>query len=217
MRSRRIPLPLGIVLVLLVSLLASQVQAHQPSLPLPYRSVTQFSNPTYLQDLYVRTNGEILLTTVEPNGSIQLVTNATSKSPKISLIHTFSDLNGVTGIVETQPGIINFLAGIQVVFGVGKVGTFGVWELDMRNSTPNFREIVRIPEAGLLAGMIQVPNEPTSVLIADSLLGLVWRVDTLTRKLEIASQDENMFMPSWAATPFGIDGLGIYDGEAGCC
>lgn len=211
MRSCRASMLLDFVLILLTAILAVQVQA-QSSLPLPYRNVAQFSDPTYLEDLHVRNNGDILLTTVEPNGSIWLVTNVTSSSPKVSLIHTFPDLNGVTGLVETRPGIITLLAGNQVVFGVAVIGSWGVWELDMRNSTPSLREIVRIPEAGLLVGIVQVPNEPTSVLIADSLLGLVWRVDTLTGTLEIASKDENMLGPPWGATSFGINGLGIRDG-----
>ncbi|CAI7657618.1 unnamed protein product [Penicillium glandicola] len=44
-------------------------------------------------------------------------------------------------------------------------------------------------------------------------MGLVWRVDTRTRKYEPAiKDDETMHFPAWAVTPFGINGLLILNG-----
>ncbi|KAJ6183639.1 hypothetical protein N7519_004940 [Penicillium mononematosum] len=41
----------------------------------------------------------------------------------------------------------------------------------------------------------------------------VWRVDTRTRKYELAiKDDETMHFPAWEVTPFGINGLHILNG-----
>lgn len=69
---------------------------------------------------------------------------------------------------------------------------------------------MRIPEGGLLAGIEALPDSRSIVLLSDSTMGLGWRVDTRTRKYELAiKHDETMHLPAWAVTPFGINGLHI--------
>jgi hypothetical protein len=204
--------------VLLTASLINRVQASHSSLPLPLRQIYQFSNPTYLQSIHVRSNGDILVTTVWPNASIYSVSGATTNTPTVSLVHTFDDINAVTGIIETQPDVIAFLGGNQSSLGIGINGTFGVWELDLRPaygsnpSKPIIKELVLIPNGGLLAGVVAVPDSPTTLLVSDSTLGLVWRVDTLTRQYALAIQDATMHSPPWAVSQFGVNGVHVHNG-----
>ncbi|EFE33206.1 uncharacterized protein ARB_07958 [Trichophyton benhamiae CBS 112371] len=208
----------------LVSILPFLVNAAtecRPSLPLPYRVLHQFPDPTYLQSLYVRSNGDILLTTAWPNGTIYYVSGPTTKSPKVTQVYQFDPkvVNVTTSIIETRPDVYAFFAGQQVHLGIGINGTFGVWELDLRPTRRRLnpgkaivKELVHIPNGGLLSGLDVVPDDSSTLLVADSTVGVVWHVDTVARKYKLGIQDPAMPGPPWAATQFGIDGLQYHKG-----
>jgi hypothetical protein len=204
-------------LVISICILASytlSVQADWQSHPLPLRDLHKFPILTYLQDIAVGTNGDIYMTTVFPDASIYSITGATSKSPTASTVHKFRSLNAATGIIETQPGIYTFLAGNQSSLGVGIHGTFSVFELDTRDgdSEPLITELVPVPEAGLIVGVIPVPGVPNTLLVSDSTLGKIYRVNTATRQYESILQDASMIPPPWSPLPFGIGGIQLHKG-----
>lgn len=198
-------------------------QAGVPEHILPQRLIYQFTLPTYLESLYVRENGDLYVSTVHPNASIYSITGATNEAPKMSHIHTFDihDINGCPSIIETQPDVLTVICGLQTSIGLAINGTFGVWELDLRPTRgvygalfgrPSMREVVRIPGGGLLSVVERLPGNPTTVLVSDATMGLVWRVDTLTGQYEVAMQAPHMEHVPWSATPFGINGIHVHDG-----
>lgn len=195
-----------------VACLAVSVQASHHSLPLPLRKIHQFPLTTYLQDVAVASNGDIYMTTVFPDASIYSVSGATTTTTTVSLVHKFDEMNAATGIIETQPGVFTFLAGRQSSLGVGIHGTFGVFELDTRYGKPIITELVHIPDGGLIVGVIPIPGVPNTLLVSDSTLGKVWRVNTATRKYEQILQDASMHPPPWALLPFGIGGIQLHKG-----
>ncbi|KAF3484366.1 uncharacterized protein GIQ15_03690 [Arthroderma uncinatum] len=208
-------------LVSLLGFLVNSATACQPSLPLPYRVLHRFPDPTYLQSLYVRSNGDILVTTAWPNGTIYYVAGPTTKSPKVSLVHTFDPeiVNVATSIIETQPDVYAFYAGKQVHLGIGINGTFGVWELDLRPTRRRYnpgkaivRELVHIPNGGLLSGLEPIPDRPSTLLVADSTVGVIWHVDTITRKYKLGIEDPALRGPAWAPTQFGVNGIQYHKG-----
>ena len=201
-----------LALVHVVTCLAVSVQASHHSFPLPLRDIHQFPLTTYLQDVAVASNGDIYITTVSPDASIYSVSSATTTTPTASLVHKFDDINAATGIIETQPGVFTFLAGRQSSLGVGIHGTFGVFELDTRHGKPIITELVHVPDGGLIIGVIPIPGVPNTLLVSDSTLGKVWRVNTATRKYEQVLQDASMNSPAWAPLPFGIGGIQLHKG-----
>ncbi|KAJ5944346.1 hypothetical protein N7516_004514 [Penicillium verrucosum] len=199
----------------LLSAITTISQAVQ--LPLPVKLVHQFPAPTYLNSLYVRPNGDIYVTTVWPDASIYSVTGANTDAPTGSLVHTFDEINVVTSITEAEPGVLVFLGGNQSSIGVGVFGTFGVYEIDIRpqakGGKASIRYAVPMPDAGLMTGIQALPLSPSTLLVSDSFLGLVYKVDTMTGKYEVAIKDEaSMGHPSWTVTPFGINNLRIHNG-----
>lgn len=202
--------------IIAVTLLATTVRA--VSLPFPLRTVYQFSLPTYLNNIFIRPNGDIYVTTVWPNASIYSISAPNADHPVMTLIHTFDEINATTAIVETRPNVLAFLGGNQSSLGVGINGTFGVWELDLhptldgKGGKPSIQELVSIPDGGLLVGIRPLPDAPSTVLVSDSTAGVVWRVDTLTREYELGLQDSDMVGPVWGATQFGINGVQIRKG-----
>lgn len=153
-----------------------------------------------------------------PNASIYYVSNVTKPNLKVSLIHTFDEVNAATGIIETEPDVFAFLAGKQSHLGIGINGTFGVWELDLRPTrghtpgSPIIRELIHIDDAGLIISLIPVPNDPDSYLVSDSTMGVVWRVNLKTREYKLGIEADGMRSVVWAATQFGISTIEIHKG-----
>ncbi|KAL8790923.1 MAG: hypothetical protein Q9213_000348 [Squamulea squamosa] len=193
-----------------VQCLALNVAQTHHSFPLPLRILHQFPLPTYLQSAAVRTDGDIYIVTNFPDGSTYSISGATTDSPNISHIHRAGDVNAATGITETQPGVFNILAGRQSDLGVGVHGSFSVFELDTRFGKPAITELVRLPDNGLVVGVIPIQGVPNTLLVSDSTLGKLLRVNTRTRKYEEILQDPSMIPPPWAVLPFGIGGMQMH-------
>lgn len=190
--------------------LTTSVQSGYPFSPLPLRDIYQFPLTTCLEGVAIASNGDIYATTVYPDASIYSVSGATKTTPKVSHVHKFKDINAATGIIETQPGVFIFLAGKQSALGMGIRGTFGIWELDTRHGEPNVTELVHVPDGGLLVSVVPVPGASNTLLVSDSTLGKVWRVNTATRTYEQVLHDASMIPPPWGFLPFGIGGIQLH-------
>ena len=158
----------------------------------------QWPLPTYVQSIYIRANGDVLVTTVFPRASIYAITDVRTQDPKVTLVHTFDQINAVTGIIEMKPDVFAFMGGMQSSLGVGIDGTFGIWELDLRPARGSYtgdvsiQELVHLPLAGLIGSFDLLPGDPTVLLVADTFKGVVWRVDTKARSYAIAARDKHM-------------------------
>jgi hypothetical protein len=64
----------------------------------------------------------------------------------------------------------------------------------------------------MLNGMASLPAQPHIVLIADSRLGCLFRVDTRTGISKVAFKDDSLAAPTNASLPIGINGLKIARG-----
>lgn len=64
-------------------------------------------------------------------------------------------------------------------------------------------------------GLVSLPSDPNVLLIADSLLGSIWRVDLSAKTAVQAISDDLMAVASSGYGPaLGIDGLKLYTDEA---
>ncbi|OJJ97694.1 hypothetical protein ASPACDRAFT_62667 [Aspergillus aculeatus ATCC 16872] len=195
---------------------------HAPELPLPLRQIYRFpSFPTYLESIYVRSNGDLLAVTAFPDASLYYLTGVTKANdpddpPTVTLIRAFDEVNTLTSIIETQPDIFTIVAGNTSTYATVIPGTFGVWELDLRptknnsKQPPQAREIVRIAGGGFMTGMDTI--SPTTVLVSDGSNGLVWRVDLTTGAYDLAIQVPAMHYPPWASAPVGVNDINIHNG-----
>lgn len=85
----------------------------------------------------------------------------------------------------------------------------------MRNFSPgspaSVKKIVGIPEAVLLNGAETLPGESPCVLVADSVRGLVWKVEPEVGKASIFAEVKEM-KPPILGLPVGVNGIKIRDG-----
>src|SRR3569833_3815204 len=206
------------VFVLIIGV-SSQSNNNSSSIKLPLfsRSVFQFGfNGTWIENIAVRRNGDLLLTTAFPSGNLFLVQNATSPQPSMVPVFAFPT-NTTNGIVEIRPDVFVVIAenisqsdnpanGVQ--------GTDQVWEVTLSDTTVTTqgrsavtaRKITDMPDAPRLKGAAANPNT-TAVLLGDSKLGEAFRLDTATGNYTKAFQ-----FPEMAPVPNSTssdDALGV--------
>ncbi|KAI1364332.1 hypothetical protein F5Y08DRAFT_307311 [Xylaria arbuscula] len=87
-----------------------------------------------------------------------------------------------------------------------------VWELDLRKEEPATRVITKIPESGFLNGVTSISGCSSAVLVADTGLSLVWRVDTATGQYEKAAEVPEMLPVANATMQLGVNGVHVRGG-----
>jgi hypothetical protein len=191
------------------------------SLPLPARTVAQLDAvPTWLENIAVRPNGDLLVTQLAPLPVLLTVKSPTSTHATLEPIYQWNapNVTKLLGITETYPDTFAIIAGNATADATGYVGTFSVWEAKFpssMSSTPTFRKLANIPEAMFLNGIIPLPDRPHIVLIPDSQFGLLFRLDTRSGKYEVIA-DRPEFKPyperQNKTVGFGINGVRVRDG-----
>ena len=187
--------------------------------PLASKLAFQFdSNDTWIENIAVRQNGDLLLTLAAPSGNLFLLQNPTAPQPTLVPLFAFPT-NTTNGIVETRPDTFVVIAENISQSGDpanGVRGTDQVWEVTLLSSATDppgvvARKIADMPDAPRLNGAAAVPNT-TAVLLGDSQLGAAFRLDTATGRYTQAFR-----LPEMAPVPganssddaLGINGMKI--------
>jgi len=175
--------------------------------------VHQFPLPTWIENLAVRSNGQILLTIITKP---ELYLLDPSNPEKAILVHTFSEVGILSGIVEVDDDVFcvaggNFsLETFQSEHGAGRI-----WEVDMKSfdtdSKVNVKEIAHLTGSGLLNGMEVLKSSENTILLADSDVGCVWKVNVKDGKIEKLVDVDEMKSPPPPALQMGINGLKVRD------
>lgn len=194
-------------------------------LPLPSKTIFQFDQLGYwIENIAVCQNGDLLVTILDPAPLLYRISAPSSPEPVAELVYDFSEVSGLLGITETKPNTFVLAGGNFSSTGVGTPGTSSVWEVafgprhgssDNHNDSapaPAVRKITDIAPAVFLNGVETVPGRENLVLISDSTLGLVYRVDTQTGDHEVAIQVPEMAPLANASLLIGINGIKVQEG-----
>lgn len=162
------------------------------------------------ENLAFRSNGHLLATTAFPSALLWYIDPSSIASPL--LLKNFTMLDATLGITELAHDMF-------YVVGSGANVSSNIYSVDMRPFTtcpngtalapPVIKEIGSIPFALALNGMTYIHRSDKFVLIADTLLGGVWKFDVETGKSDLIIQDSSMEGPKnkTAFAAFGINGL----------
>ena len=169
------------------------------------RMVYQFEAHATLENLAPRSNGQLVLT-VSDQPAIYNIDPSKEHQPP-SLLYHFPNASSTTGIAEIAPDIFAVVTGNWSTVTYQAVpGTFYVWSVDLTTSTPTAKIIAPMPEGAALNGATTLDGSPDLLLIADSTLGAVWRLNLTTGDYSIAIQ--NPLFSNWSSTwPMGINGI----------
>ncbi|KAF2095109.1 hypothetical protein NA57DRAFT_79597 [Rhizodiscina lignyota] len=184
------------------------------ALPLPGDSavgvIWTFPNGTWIENLAVRQNGEVLCTSLT-KAALYMVNPFQHTA---QLVHQFDQGDDLLGITEVENDVFAIVsANISFTTSTAMPGSAALWRVDMaawEQGMPNAVTLVsRLLDVGLPDGIVALPDQLGLALLADAAKGRVWKVDVWTGEHSVAFQSE-LFRPNTSVLPLGIDGLSIW-------
>nr|A0A2U8U2M1.1 RecName: Full=Putative hetero-Diels-Alderase asR5; AltName: Full=Xenovulene A biosynthesis cluster protein R5; Flags: Precursor [Sarocladium sp. 'schorii']AWM95794.1 putative hetero-diels alderase [Sarocladium sp. 'schorii'] len=172
--------------------------------PLPSRVVHNWPNGTWIENISVRPNGNLLVSQSTPRGRVWQVKEPWLDEPKVELAYDFDEwVDRIIGIGETTPD--KYVVVGSRFYSLDPQSsqverTFCAMELDFtKGEKPSARLVARFPHANLLQSVSALPWDRSVVLISDQYLlhpradwedltpgpGQIWRLDTKTGHHEI--------------------------------
>ncbi|KXJ90371.1 hypothetical protein Micbo1qcDRAFT_226279 [Microdochium bolleyi] len=204
---------------LALSAVAIAAPAAQPPSQAPaYRVVAQLAaNNTFLENLAFRRNGDMLVTQNINSPALYIVKQpfAATGQAELTLLHKFADADGALGIVQVAPD--HFVVATSKWDGITPVAESETLQyVKLKPDGSGVAEsgfVGRYPEAGLLNGAIALGDCHGSILVADSVLGLVYKINPFTGASATAVEVPEMKAsdPN-AALQLGANGIKIRDG-----
>ncbi|KIM91308.1 hypothetical protein PILCRDRAFT_526 [Piloderma croceum F 1598] len=176
---------------------------------LAVRDIHQFPNATWIENLAVRKDGQILVTVLSAPELYQV--DPFHPNSPATLIYRIPEVTGLTGIVELRRDVFYVIAGnFSIATFKTTNGSYSVWEIDMRkskvangsvNPPPIVSKVTDIPERSFLDGMA-VLSKSKGLVIGDAGAGAVSTLNVGTAKYSKTIDDPTM-------TPAGPLMLGI--------
>ena len=149
--------------------------------------IYQFKTEVALENFSPRSNGQLVITTANEPSVYGLDPSERSQPPK--LLYQFPNASSALGIAEIAHDVFAVVVGNFSTPESAVPGSFSIWSLDLTTSTPTADIIASMPEAVALNGATTLDGSPDILLIADSALGTVWRLNLTTRNYSIAIRD----------------------------
>ncbi|KAK5696639.1 hypothetical protein LTR97_007943 [Elasticomyces elasticus] len=189
------------------------------------RTVYEFPNTTWVENLAIRPNGHILTTII----GLPEVWNVDPFSQTAELVYTFPEpANSVLGITETEPDVFAVVVGFFNPATIsGLKGSYSIWSIDLReehwgngphhhhqppsnDTKAQVNKITDIPSAVFLNGLTTLPSSHGElILVGDSFQGVIYSVNLRTSAFAIVL-DEPEFKPlPTALFLLGVNGIHV--------
>ncbi|KAH7118135.1 hypothetical protein B0J13DRAFT_570559 [Dactylonectria estremocensis] len=199
---------LSLYLLTILSWCAASWAAPQHTNDVSVSIVDTIEDTVNLENIAVRRNGDVLVTSVSSSTIFQVSTK--NSYPPVAVAQIPSR-NATLGIVELEQDIF-YVAAADISGSGGSENE--IWKLDMRSlRLTEFGKVkhpatltlsAKVPNAGLLNGMTRLAGiDNTHILVADSNGGNVIRVNVRTGKVAVVQQHPTM------STIVGELGVGI--------
>ncbi|MCJ1393176.1 hypothetical protein MMC18_006048 [Xylographa bjoerkii] len=182
-------------------------------------NVWEFSNETWVENIAVHANGQLLVTFISSPVVYQVYP---LKVKKPALVYQFPDALAALGIAEVESDIFAVIAGnwSDKTFS-GTTGSFSVWKVDVRSfessadgSTTSPTSIVKISDilnGVFLNGLTLLDKKAGNILISDAGAGVVLKVNTITGEHDVIIDDPLMKPKPGAFPVLGINGIHIHE------
>ncbi|KAK3665386.1 hypothetical protein LTR22_003616 [Elasticomyces elasticus] len=203
-------------LFLLHSLIVHGLQ--QPDNTTPVRLLYEYPLGTWIENIAVRSNGDLLLTILNVPHLDQLSPFKPNATPQT--IYSFPNALTVSGIAEISADVFAMAVGNFTLTGGPQQGSFSIWSVGFttHGTLLEAHKITELPQASFLNGLCSVPGTGTGssedILVGDLEQGLVYHVDTSTGDHRIAI---NNSLTAAFAVPVlgtvGVNGMHVHDGN----
>ena len=193
--------------ILLLSLL-SNLHASPTPLLKP-RLLHQFPNGTWVENLTTLSNGKIIVTLLS-NASLVLLDPQRPSSKPLTIYHA-STHTALLGIAQPSPSTLAVVYGnLSATTQKSVPGTFGIELLNLfADGTVSPAAAYPIPDASMLDGLTALPHSDRYLLAADSVLGLIWRLDLFTGAAEKAFTSPLLQRAPGSAQEAAVNGIHV--------
>ncbi|KAJ7620427.1 hypothetical protein FB45DRAFT_754733 [Roridomyces roridus] len=175
----------------------------------PTRVIYQDLSDPSLENIAVRSSGNLLITSV--TSSTLYTLDPTATNPSLTNVITLPGANCLTGIVEGQPEVFALISSsMNLTLRRAAPGSVTVWSVDLTSGIPLVRQIAVVANTTILDGVSTVPGSPNLILAADPDVGAVWQINMATGEAQLAVVDVSM-APGAPAPALGINGLHMND------
>ena len=203
---------------------------------LPHTAIATFPVGTFLENIAVRKNGTVLVSSMLAGEVYYLDPNAVDPQSTVQLIHSFnSDTEVVADTEATEseygskfvaealvedphiPDLFYTFSGIH-----GSAGTWAVWSLDLRSFLPSaknvrnykpVKKIANVPGALWLNGGTVIPVDSPVLMMAESIQGKLMSCDLRTGRISVWLSDPLLGKatkrPQWP----GVNGVQYFRGQ----
>ncbi|KAM0257920.1 hypothetical protein ACHAQJ_004078 [Trichoderma viride] len=162
------------------------------------------ANGTTIENIVVRSNGNLLVTLTD-RPEIYEVDPFNPNDTK--LIHHFSGYLSLLGITEVTPDVFTINVGNYSSQTGPAPGSWAIWQVAFNNDRATISKVTDLPEAEFLNGMTTLKSVPNTVLTSDSTAGIIYSVNTQTKKYEVVLDNEAFKVAPGAPLPIGINGI----------
>ncbi|KAG4438028.1 hypothetical protein IFR05_006487 [Cadophora sp. M221] len=182
-------------------------------------TIFQFSSPATLENLAVRGNGEVLVT----SGQSPLLYQVSPNSGDIPILVTqIPGVSSIQGVVELEPDIFYVLA--QNITGLTVIpSTIAIWKVNLNQlivaedrtvlQPATIQLIARIPEGILFNGLCRLsPSDTSNLLISDSMNGTITMIDVHTGIYKTVISDPLMGYLQTGLT-VGVNGIHVHGSD----
>lgn len=161
---------------------------------------------TFIENLHVLSDGNILLSTFESPGLLYIMDLNAVKPvvAQLANLPSFHNITGVTGIAPLDGGLYAITGGVHRSFSFDR-GSMHVYIVSLQANT--VVDSIAVPDTACLNGLTALPDQPHILLSADSIDGSIIRIDTRTKDVSIAIQDEALHPGKNAPLAIGINGI----------
>ncbi|KAF3762040.1 hypothetical protein M406DRAFT_74957 [Cryphonectria parasitica EP155] len=178
------------------------------------RTVYEFPPGTWVENIAVRSNGNLLLMPEQPYACLySLDPSAASPEPvliqNLTETYGYSSLFGIAESLET-PDLFYFIAG-NFTYSEGENAIFTV--TFSNTSDPEVTLFSKIEGAVFLNGLSAHPLNTSLIIAGDSSLGQTWSINTQTGTYAPGIQNKTLMSMETGSLAGGINGLKV--GDAG--
>jgi hypothetical protein len=191
--------------------LAADAAPPAPLAPIVPRQLSQFADGNNIENIHVRPNGHLLLSSFGTGNLFTLDPTAAVPSPLV--IANLSGSTGLTGMatIDANAGLFAISGGVLTSFNFVQ-GSMAVYVVSVPSNSNTGSVRSRISVNGTLNGMAALPLHPHIILTADSIGGQIFRVNTRTGAVDVPIADPALGSGGNTNIPLGINGLKIYNG-----
>jgi hypothetical protein len=173
------------------------------------RTIHQFPNPTWLENIAAMRNGSLLVTVIG-RPEVHIVNPLVTPSTAL-VVATIPDVNAVFGITELSDDVFAVAAGNYTADNAPVFGSFSVWSIDVghRHGVAKVGKIADVPGVGMINGLAALDED--TLLFADSWKGNIASLGVKSGENGIWFGDKSTASNfSAPGLPLGVNGIKVH-------